>query len=463
MPFRPVPRCRSSTAIFARSRSAVGQGEAACRRELFDEGGGDDLAGHEADDARAASPPRHAEVVVRDGVEVDRPPNPFGHLHVGDLADRPAREQHEVGHERLEVGQDQDIRAVAGGDRAEVVEPVVERRAERGHDKRVLGWDPECNGVPDDRVDVPVVRDLLRLAVVGAEGDARRPVLERERRERAQVARCGGLADEQPEPGPQPLASLLHGRGLVVGADPRRGVGVQLRPENAGRMTVDVASERQLCELGRRARDDAGEVHHLGEPQHPVPVEQPLEVADRQLAPRRLERRRRNARRRHEVGVERDPVARVDEPVHAVATQHVRDLVGVRDDGRRPERQHEPRELVDEELRRLEMDVRVDEAGDDVAPLGVERLDGLVGPDACDDAVHDRDVPVRQPLAREGGENPTPVDHEVGRLVAAGDGEPSRQRGHRAGGMARGRHSTTRGRGACRSRRRAPARRCQGR
>ena len=147
-------------------------------------------------------------------------------------------------------------------------------------------------------------------------------------------------------------------------------------------MPVDVAGERELRELGGLARDDAGEVHHLGEPEHPVPVEQPLEVADRELAPRRLERRRRNARRGHEVDVERDPVARVDQPVDAVRAEDVRDLVRVGDHRRGPQRQHEPRELVDQELRRLEVHVRVDEAGDDVPAGRVERLDALVGTDA---------------------------------------------------------------------------------
>jgi hypothetical protein len=56
-------------------------------------------------------------------------------------------------------------------------------------------------------------------------------------------------------------------------------------------------------------------------------------------------------------------VARVEQPVDAVGAEHVRDLVRVGDDGGRAERQHEPRELVDEQLRRLEVHVRVDEAG----------------------------------------------------------------------------------------------------
>ena len=79
----------------------------------------------------------------------------------------------------------------------------------------------------------------------------------------------------------------------------------------------------------------------------------------------------------------------------AVRAEHVRDLVRVGDDRSRPEREDEPGELVDEQLRRLEVHVRVDEAGDDEAAGGVERLRALVVADSGDDAVHDRDVSVR--------------------------------------------------------------------
>ena len=57
-----------------------------------------------------------------------------------------------------------------------------------------------------------------------------------------------------------------------------------------------------------------------------------------------------------------------------VDAEDVRDLVRVCDNGRRAERQDEPRELVDEQLDRFEVHVRVDEPGDDPAPAGVEGL-----------------------------------------------------------------------------------------
>ena len=160
------------------------------------------------------------------------------------------------------------------------------------------------------------------------------------RQQRVEVARGRRLADQQPHPGAQALAALLRRVRLVVGADPGRRVRVQLLAEHARRVAVDVrrAVEPELRELALVARDHAGEVHHLGEPDHAPPAQQPFEVARRELAPRRLEPRRRHARRRHHEDVERDLVARVEQPVDAVGAEHVRDLVRVGDDRGRPER-----------------------------------------------------------------------------------------------------------------------------
>ena len=161
-----------------------------------------------------------------------------------------------------------------------------------------------------------------------------------------------------------------------------------------------------------------GEVHHLGDAEHVAAAEQPLEVADRQRPPRRLVRRRGHARRRHEVDVERQARGRVEQPVDAVRAEHVRDLVRVGDDRGRAEREDQARELVDHQLRGLDVQVRVDEAGDDVAPGGVDDLGAVVVAQPGDDAVADRDVGV-EPLAREHGEDAAAADDEVGRLVSA--------------------------------------------
>ena len=142
--------------------------------------------------------------------------------------------------------------------------------------------------------------------------------------------------------------------------------------------------------------------------------------------PRRLEVGRGHARRRHEVDVERQAGGRVEQPVDTVGAEHVRDLVRVGDDGRRAERQHEPCELVDEQLRRLEVHVRVDEAGDDPAPARIDLVAALVVAEPGDPAVDDRDVRL-EPLPREDREHLAAADDEVCRLVTARDGETARE------------------------------------
>jgi CO/xanthine dehydrogenase FAD-binding subunit len=110
--------------------------------------------------------------------------------------------------------------------------------------------------------------------------------------------------------------------------------------------------------------------------------------------------------------------------VDAVGAEHVRELVRVGDDRRRAEWEHEARELVREELRGLEVHVRIHEPGHDVPPRGVEGLVTFVVPETRDDAVHDGDVGL-EPLLREDRENAASTNDQVGGLVPAGDCEPS--------------------------------------
>ncbi len=63
----------------------------------------------------------------------------------------------------------------------------------------------------------------------------------------------------------------------------------------------------------------------------------------------------------------------------AVGAEDVRDLVRIGDDGGGAEREHQPGELGDEQLRCLEVHVGVDEAGHDVGAVGVDDLVAFVG------------------------------------------------------------------------------------
>ena len=100
----------------------------------------------------------------------------------------------------------------------------------------------------------------------------------------------------------------------------------------------------------------------------------------------------------------------------AIRAEDVRDLVRIRDHGGRPERQDEARQLVRQELHRLDVHVGVDEARDDVPAVGVGGLPSLVRPDACDHAVDDGDVDL-EPLAGEGRQDTAAAHDEIGGLV----------------------------------------------
>ena len=172
---------------------------------------------------------------------------------------------------------------------------MPQRRTERGADECVLRRDTESDRVAHHRVDVAVLGDVLGLAVVRAERDAARPVFGEERQEGLQVARGRAFPDQQPHACAQPLETLLRRVRLVVGADARRGVGLQRVAEHSRCVAVYVLREIELRELRRSTGDDAREVHHLGEPDHAPSPQQRVEVAGRQLAARRLEVRRRHA------------------------------------------------------------------------------------------------------------------------------------------------------------------------
>ncbi len=303
----------------------------------------------------------------------------------------------------------------------------------RSHDERVLGRDSSGDGLPHHPVDVARVGDVVGVTIVGAERDAPRSVLLDEWEQRTQVPRHRRLADKQPDPGTQTLAPFLDGQRLVVGADARGRVRLQVGPEHARRMPVDVTG-------AVRARASRAQ---QGEPSmtpgkfiiSASPRTRRRRMSDSRSpavsgTPRRLERRGGYARRRHEVDVELETCARVEQPVHPVDAEDVRDLVRIGDDGGRPEREDEPRELVDHELDRLEVHVRVDEAGHDVAPGRIERLAPSIAPEPGDDAVDDSDVGI-EPLAREDRQDASPSHDEVGRLVSSSDCEATLQPFHR--------------------------------
>ena len=130
-PIRPVPRWRSITAILtgrARGRRPPRRRAGSAPRRATRSRSGRGRAR-----SRAPRPPcqgiRNSSGAER--ADAHRVPHPVGHVGARDLGDRPARLEHDVRDEALQVGEEQQVGLVAGRDRAEVGEPVPERRAER--------------------------------------------------------------------------------------------------------------------------------------------------------------------------------------------------------------------------------------------------------------------------------------------------------------------------------------------
>ena len=250
---RPVPRCRSRTAILTRSRPGS---ETAWPSTTSGSRVRDSVTTWSVTRPIArASPPLHG--IARSATPRRPEPHglahPLGHLGPRDVLDRAAALEHELRCERLEVGEQQEIGDVAWGDRPVAVEPVPLRGVEGRHHDRVCRLDARGDRGAHHAVDVAVVGDVLRVAVVRAERDATRAVLGDEGQQRVQVARHRGLADEEPHARAEPLAPLLDREHLVVRADPGGDVRLELLAEDAGRVTVHVLRplEPELLELGR--------------------------------------------------------------------------------------------------------------------------------------------------------------------------------------------------------------------
>ena len=273
----------------------------------------------------------------------------------------------ELGLEALEVGQEQDVGLVAGRERAELREAVAEAGLSVAMTSASSGATPWATASRTIELTCPSSAMCSGLAVVGAEGEPVRPELLDERQERGEVARGRGLPDQHPHAGAQALAALLGRVALVVGADGGR-VGLQVLAEDARRVPVDVrGAEGELSSSCRSPAMTPGKFIISASPitrrRRSSPRGRPGSGAAR-----RLERRRGHAGRGHEEDVERHLRAQVGEPVDAVRAEDVRDLVRVGDDGGRAEREDEARELVHEELRGLQVHVRVDEPGTTCLP-----------------------------------------------------------------------------------------------
>ena len=234
-PTRPVPRCRSITAIFARSRSGSATRGAVLGVRLLDERLGHDLARDEADHARAAALPGHRKSAARDRPHAHALGAPTPARASPGSPRRPAALEHDLRDEALEVGQQRarrlDSRArsrracrarARGPDGATPsrARPPVRRRSATASRTSALIWPSPamCSG---SRSSVQnAIRDGPNSATSGTSAC------------RFRAAEASRIRSHMP--GAEPLAALVGRERLVVGADARRGVRLEARPSTPG-------------------------------------------------------------------------------------------------------------------------------------------------------------------------------------------------------------------------------------
>ena len=254
-------------------------------------------------------------------------------------------------------------------------------------------------------------------------------VLGQHGRERRHVLEGRALAELHPHPGAQLGKRVLAVRRLVARVDAGGDVCLQAVIVPAGE--APVAGDR-LARLERRGDlgvdllvplDHAGHVHHLAESDRTLPAERLADLRRAERGAGVLETGQRGHARRHgEEDLQRQVASLVEEPAHAFEPEDVRHLVVVDERSCCPARQHSLGEAGDGDHHRLDMQVSVDQARDEVGALGVDRLGGRADrvrdvAEQRDTAMRDRDVDTLLHLARVHVDEPSVADHELGRLA----------------------------------------------
>ena len=211
---------------------------------------------------------------------------------------------------------------------------------------------------------------------------------------------------------------------LVVCGDARRDVGVQSFPFQPRGVPVDeLARGARALQLSQRLRvlaQHTGRVHEFSEAEEGVPLQQRRRLLPRKACAARLEGCGGHAGGQHQLHFERGILRGAGDVLRAVDAADVDDLVRVGDDGSRAAGHDQPRELLGRELRALDMDVRIDQAGHGDLAADVVLALPLVRADARDLAAGDGDVAALH-LTGEHVDECSVFEHDVGRRPAQRD------------------------------------------
>ena len=288
----------------------------------------------------------------------------------------PSGRQHHRHRATVQIVEDREIGAPAGRDQA----AVAQAENARGRDRRgAVGGErrrAEFYRRADEKIEMPLLGDVERIAVVGAEGDEGRIALGDDGAERMQVLAHRPFADQHLHALHQLLARFREVGHLVVGAHAGSQIAVEGQAAEQRAVSVDGArlKRRELGEAGRVAGEEARKIHEFGEAQHLRMIGERQKIADLEPRAGRLEVGRRHAARKLHAQVHRRRHRGVEEIAQARLPQHVGDLVRIADRRGHAMTQHAAVEFERRDQRAFDMEVRVDEAGRDDLSADVDLI-----------------------------------------------------------------------------------------
>ncbi len=296
------------------------------------------------------------------------------------------------------------------------------RRGAIGGERR--GAEPDRSA--DEKIEMALLRDVERIAVVGAEGDEGRIALGDDGAQRMQILADRALPDQHLHALHELLLRLGKVGDFVIRAHASSQIAVEGVTAKQRAVPVDRPGlkRRELGEAGGIAGEQARKVHEFGKAEHLRVVRERQEIADLEPCARGLEVRCRDAARELHAQVHRGSHRAVEEVAQARLPQHIADLVWIADRRRHAVTQHAAVEFERRDERGLDMAMRVDEARNDDLAAHVDLPNAAVVAERAHDPVGaDGDV-ARNEVAADEVENPAAFQHHVrlGEALALFDG-----------------------------------------
>ena len=293
------------------------------------------------------------------------------------LRDEHALGEHGLRPAAVERINELDIGDVARRDRTEIVKAILTRGVERRHLDDLAAVEAGGDRLAHDVVDVADGEQILGVDIIRADGHeiAPRLILAAVDKE-GKVINEGAGAKVDVHAGAELGAHLVGVHALVVGHGAADAVGRELTAEAVRRVALqEHAAAQALVDDGVHTLavvNNADVVHDLGNADDVVHVQQLADFPGEELRAGVFHAGQgRDARRSEHVLAELGLFRILKHEAHAVEAHDVADLVRVGADGRRAPRQNGAGEIFGDHHRALDVHVRVDVAGDQVAALTV--------------------------------------------------------------------------------------------